>query len=134
MVLREKVNGGDGIHIDARVIQQIADVKPACVDQICPAAAVGIGIEFLVRVERAAVPVVKFLPCKFCFFDVFILCPAKIADANGNAIRHRIGQRWKRQRRAQQNQQNAPCQKLFHGVPFSVEFASMARASSALRS
>ena len=63
-----------------------------------------------------------------------VLVGQKIADANGNAIRHRIGQRWKRQRRAQQNQQNAPCQKLFHGVPFSVEFASMARASSALRS
>ena len=30
-----------------------------------------------------------------------VLVGQKIADANGNAIRHRIGQRWKRQRRAQ---------------------------------
>ena len=82
MVLREKVNGGDGIHIDARVIQQIADVKPACVDQICPAVAVGIGIEFLVRVERAAVPVVKLLPGEFRLFNVLVLAPAEIADAD----------------------------------------------------
>ena len=38
------------------------------------------------------------------------------------------------QQRAQQEQQRAPCQKPFHDAPFSVELASMARASSAVKS
>ena len=134
VILREKVNGGNGIHVHARVVQKIPDVKPARVDQIRPPAAVGIGIEFLVRIERAAVPVVKLLPGKFRLFDVFVLRPAEVADADRNGIRHRIGQRRKRQRRAQREQQRAFCQKPFHDASFSVEFASMARASSALRS
>ena len=82
MVFSKKVDGGDGIDVHARVVQQIADVEAAGEGQIGPAAAVAVGIILLMRVERAAVPVVKLLPGEFRLFDVLVLAPAEIADAD----------------------------------------------------
>ena len=82
MVFGKKVDGGDGIDVHARVVQQIADVEAAGEGQIGPAAAVAVGIILLMRVERAAVPVVKLLPGEFRLFDVLVLAPAEIADAD----------------------------------------------------
>ena len=134
VILRKKVDGRDGVDVHARVFQQIPDIKPARKNQIRAPAAVAVGIELLVRVERTAVPVVQLLPRKARLFNVFLLTPAEIADADRNGIRHGVGQSGKRQRRAEQEQQRQSCQKFFHCASFSVEWASIPRAASSLRS
>ena len=134
MVLGKKVDGGDGIDVHARVVQQVPDVEAAGEDQIGPAAAVAVGIILLMRVERAAVPVVELLPGEFRLLDVLVLAPAEIADADRDGVRDRVGEDRQRQCRAQDRQQREPGQQFFHGVSFSVEFASICRASSSLRS